>query len=73
MSTETQKHYRLLGGSFGFLITFLWGVFIQRHSLINMVWSILGYIIGVLASQLLIVGGFHFFKEGMEDYTHKKV
>lgn len=73
MYTEIQKHYRLLGGSFGFLLTFLWGVFFQKPSLMNIGWAVLGYVIGVLVSQLLIIAWFHFFKEGTEDYTHKKV
>ena len=54
MNIEVKKHYLILGGFVGFLLTFILGIFFQKEPLTNMLHATLGCIVGTLLTQMLL-------------------
>ena len=54
MNVDLKKHYLILGGIVGFLLTFILGIVTQKEPLINMLHATLGCIVGALLTQLLL-------------------
>ena len=54
MNIEVKKHYLILGGFVGFLLTFILGIFSQKEPLTNMLHATLGCIVGTLLTQTLL-------------------
>ena len=54
MNVDLKKHYLILGGFVGFLLTFILGIVTQKEPLINMLHATLGCIVGALLTQLLL-------------------
>lgn len=54
MNVDLKKHYLILGGFVGFLLTFILGIITQKEPIINMLHATLGCIVGALLTQLLL-------------------
>jgi|GEM_PF-3021169 hypothetical protein len=54
MNVDLKKHYLILGGFVGFLLTFVLGIVTQKEPIVNMLHATLGCIVGALLTQLLL-------------------
>jgi len=70
MNIEIKKHYLILGGFVGFLLTFILGIFFQKEPLVNMMHATLGCIVGTLLTQMLLFV-IYLHRSGDEEHLSK--
>lgn len=54
MNVDSKKHYLILGGFVGFLLTFILGIMTQKEPIVNILHATFGCIVGTLLMQLLL-------------------
>ncbi len=54
MNVNQKKHYLILGGFTGFLLTFILGALNQKEPLLNMLHATIGCIVGTILTRILL-------------------